>query len=51
MQTNPFATEAVEYAHLRPTYPDDLFEFLATSWLRVTSLGTAQRAMARRRRT
>ena len=30
MQTNPFATEAVEYAHLRPTYPDNLFEFLAT---------------------
>jgi ubiquinone/menaquinone biosynthesis C-methylase UbiE len=30
MQTNPFATEAAEYAHLRPTYPDDLFAFLAT---------------------
>jgi SAM-dependent methyltransferase len=30
MQTNPFATEAAEYAHLRPTYPDELFEFLAT---------------------
>jgi SAM-dependent methyltransferase len=30
MHTNPFATEAAEYAHLRPTYPDDLFAFLAT---------------------
>jgi ubiquinone/menaquinone biosynthesis C-methylase UbiE len=30
MQTNPFATEAAEYAHLRPTYPDELFAFLAT---------------------
>jgi ubiquinone/menaquinone biosynthesis C-methylase UbiE len=30
MQTNPFATEAADYAHLRPTYPDDLFAFLAT---------------------
>ena len=30
MQTNPFSTEAAEYAHLRPTYPEDLFAFLAT---------------------
>ncbi len=30
MQTNPFATEAAEYAHLRPTYPDVLFGFLST---------------------
>jgi len=30
MQTNPFASEAAEYAHLRPTYPENLFEFLAT---------------------
>jgi ubiquinone/menaquinone biosynthesis C-methylase UbiE len=30
MQTNPFATEAAEYAHLRPTYPDELFAFLVT---------------------
>ncbi len=22
MHTNPFATEAAQYAHLRPTYPD-----------------------------
>ena len=30
MQTNPFSTEAAEYAHLRPTYPEELFAFLAT---------------------
>ena len=30
MQTNPFAAEAADYAHLRPSYPNDLFEFLAT---------------------
>jgi SAM-dependent methyltransferase len=30
MHKNPFATEAAEYAHLRPTYPDDLFAFLAS---------------------
>jgi ubiquinone/menaquinone biosynthesis C-methylase UbiE len=30
MHTNPFATEAAKYAHLRPTYPDDLFAFLST---------------------
>lgn len=30
MHTNPFSTEAAEYAHLRPTYPDELFAFLAT---------------------
>jgi SAM-dependent methyltransferase len=30
MHTNPFATEAVEYAHLRPTYPEELFAFLAS---------------------
>jgi ubiquinone/menaquinone biosynthesis C-methylase UbiE len=30
LQTNPFATEAAEYAHLRPTYTDELFAFLAT---------------------
>jgi hypothetical protein len=51
MQINPFATEAVEYAHLRPTYPEGLFEFLATVVARATSLGTAQRATVRRRRT
>ena len=30
MQKNPFATEAAEYAHLRPTYPEELFQYLAT---------------------
>ena len=30
MHTNPFSTEAADYAHLRPTYPDELFAFLAT---------------------
>ena len=30
MQKNPFATEAAEYAHLRPTYPEELFRFLAS---------------------
>lgn len=29
MHTNPFATEAAQYAHLRPTYPESLFAFLA----------------------
>jgi SAM-dependent methyltransferase len=31
MHTNPFATEAAQYAHLRPTYPDGLFAFLSTT--------------------
>ena len=31
MHTNPFATEAAQYAHLRPTYPDSLFTFLSTT--------------------
>lgn len=30
MHRNLFATEAEDYAHLRPTYPDNLFAFLAT---------------------
>jgi hypothetical protein len=25
MHTNPFATEAAQYTHLRHTYPDELF--------------------------
>ena len=29
MHTNPFATEAAQYAHLRPTYPENLFTFLS----------------------
>jgi hypothetical protein len=49
MQTNPFATEAAEYAHLRPTYPEKLFELLATI---VASRNIAwDCATARRRRT
>jgi ubiquinone/menaquinone biosynthesis C-methylase UbiE len=54
MQTNPFATEAAEYAHLRPTYPDDLFEFLATivasrniAWDCATGNGQAATHLAR----
>ncbi|MDQ3791506.1 MAG: class I SAM-dependent methyltransferase, partial [Actinomycetota bacterium] len=31
MHTNPFATEAARYAHLRPTYPEELFAFLSTT--------------------
>jgi ubiquinone/menaquinone biosynthesis C-methylase UbiE len=54
MQTNPFATEAAEYAHLRPTYPDELFEFLATvvasrniAWDCATGNGQAATHLAR----
>ena len=54
MQTNPFATEAAEYAHLRPTYPDNLFEFLATivasrniAWDCATGNGQAATHLAR----
>jgi hypothetical protein len=31
MHTNPFAAEAAQYAHVRPTYPDSLFNFLSTT--------------------
>jgi SAM-dependent methyltransferase len=54
MQTNPFATEAADYAHLRPTYPEDLFEFLATvvpsrdiAWDCATGNGQAARHLSR----
>ena len=54
MQTNPFATEAAEYAHLRPTYPDELFELLATvvasrdvAWDCATGNGQAATHLAR----
>src|SRR5918995_6393044 len=54
MQTNPFATEAADYAHLRPTYPEDLFEFLATvvpsrdiAWDCATGNGEAARHLSR----
>jgi SAM-dependent methyltransferase len=54
MHTNPFATEAAEYAHLRPTYPDDLFSFLSTvvafrdvAWDCATGNGQAATHLAR----
>lgn len=54
MHTNPFATEAAEYAHLRPTYPEDLFRFLATvvpsrevAWDCATGNGQAATHLAR----
>jgi ubiquinone/menaquinone biosynthesis C-methylase UbiE len=54
MQTNPFAAEAADYAHLRPTYPDDLFEFLATvvlsrdvAWDCATGNGQAARHLSK----
>jgi SAM-dependent methyltransferase len=31
MHTNPFATEAAQYARLRPTYPESLFTFFSTT--------------------
>ncbi len=53
MQTNPFATEAADYAHLRPTYPDGLFDFLSTvvgsrdvAWDCATGNGQAARHLA-----
>ena len=53
MHTNPFAAEAAEYAHLRPTYPEDLFAFLATvapsreaAWDCATGNGQAARRLA-----
>jgi ubiquinone/menaquinone biosynthesis C-methylase UbiE len=54
MQINPFASEATEYAHLRPTYPESLFEFLATivasrniAWDCATGTGQAATHLAR----
>ena len=54
MQTTPFATEAAEYAHLRPTYPDELFDLLATvvasrdvAWDCATGNGQAATHLAR----
>lgn len=54
MQTNPFATEAADYVHLRPTYPDDLFAFLAAAapscdvaWDCATGNGQAATHLAR----
>lgn len=31
MPQNPFSGEAPEYAHLRPTYPTELFDYLSTT--------------------
>jgi hypothetical protein len=39
MQINPFATEAVEYAHLRPTYPEGSSSSWPRSWLAQHRLG------------
>ena len=51
MHINPFATEAAQYAHLRPTYPERLFVFLSGPWLHARWPGIARRATAKRRRT
>jgi SAM-dependent methyltransferase len=54
MQINPFASEAAEYAHLRPTYPEKPFELLATivasrniAWDCATGNGQAATHLAR----
>ena len=54
MHTNPFASEAAQYAHLRPTYPDGLFTFLSTTvasrdvaWDCATGNGQAARHLAK----
>ena len=54
MHTNPFASEATQYAHLRPTYPDNLFTFLTTTvasrdvaWDCATGNGQAATHLAR----
>src|ERR671912_388529 len=54
MHTNPFATEAAQYAHLRPTYPESLFAYLSTTvasrevaWDCATGNGQAATHLAR----
>jgi SAM-dependent methyltransferase len=54
LHTNPFATEAAQYAHLRPTYPESLFAFLLTTvtshevaWDCATGNGQAATHLAR----
>jgi ubiquinone/menaquinone biosynthesis C-methylase UbiE len=54
MHTNPFATEAAQYAHLRPTYPESLFTFFSTTvasrevaWDCATGNGQAATHLAR----
>jgi SAM-dependent methyltransferase len=52
--TNPFATEAAQYAHLRPTYPENLFTFLSktvasreVAWDCATGNGQAETHLVR----
>ncbi len=54
MHTNPFATEAAQYAHLRLIDPDELFNFLSTTvasrdvaWDCATGNGQAATHLAR----
>jgi SAM-dependent methyltransferase len=54
MHTNPFATEAAQYAHLCPTYPESLFAFLSktvasrdVAWDCATGNGQAATHLAR----
>ena len=54
MHTNPFATEAAQYAHLRTTYPESLFAFLSktvssrdVAWDCATGNGQAATHLAR----
>jgi hypothetical protein len=54
MHTNPFATEAAQYAHLRPTYPESVFAFLSktvasgdVAWDCATGKGQAATHLAR----
>jgi SAM-dependent methyltransferase len=54
MHTNPFSTEAAQYAHLRPTYPEGLFTFLSetvasrdVAWDCATGNGQAATHLAR----
>ncbi len=54
MHVNPFAGEAAQYAHLRPTYPEGLFDFLSATvaapevaWDCATGNGQAATHLAR----
>jgi ubiquinone/menaquinone biosynthesis C-methylase UbiE len=54
MHTNPFTNEAALYAHLRPTYPENLFAFLSktvasrdVAWDCATGNGQAATHLAR----
>jgi ubiquinone/menaquinone biosynthesis C-methylase UbiE len=55
LHTNPFASEATQYAHLRSTYPDNLFIFSTATvasrdvaWDCATGNGQAATHLARR---